>query len=193
VAEFGAPRYVGYSVKEGHPIFDFKAGKYDLSVAVRPGPSAQTIQLAITEGSGAKLAFASPNTPIEIISDKPGALTVMIRPNAGEQHHGYKKEVIKIGKASAEVGEKLFTNLGCIACHTTDGSNNHGPTLKGVFGATRELVEGGSATVDDAYLRESISDPHAKTVKGFPKGMMPPYALEPAAIDSLILFIKNHK
>ena len=191
VARFGAPRYVGYSLKNGHPVFDFKAGNHELSIAVKPGKAAQTIELTILEKSGAKLAFGSPKTPVEIVAHKPGTLTVLIRPNAGEQHDGYRTEALKIDNATVATGEKLFSNLGCIACHTTDGGNNHGPTLKGLFGANRSFVEGGSAKVDAAYLRESIENPHAKTVAGYPKGMMPPYELEAAAYDSLILFIKQ--
>ena len=38
------------------------------------------------------------------------------------------KEVIK--KPSREIGERLYTSLGCIACHSLDGGKNHGPTLK---------------------------------------------------------------
>jgi type 1 glutamine amidotransferase/cytochrome c2 len=194
VAEFGAPKYVGYSVgKDGHPTFDFKAGSHELSVAVRPGKVAQTFTMAITEKSGAKLSFSSPNTPTETVSDKPGALTILVRPNAGEQHHGAKAGELKIAKPTAEIGETLFTTNGCIACHTVDGGHNHGPTLKGVFGAKREILEGGSITVDEAYLKESIVNPHARTVKGYPKGMMPPYVLKDAEIQSLILYVKGLK
>ena len=45
--------------------------------------------------------------------------------------------------------------------------------------------------IDEAYIRESIENPMAKTVKGYLTGMMPPYKLQEAEYDSLILFIKS--
>jgi hypothetical protein len=45
--------------------------------------------------------------------------------------------------------------------------------------------------VNEDYIRESIENPMAKTVKGYLTGMMPPYKLEQAEYDSLILFIKS--
>ena len=46
-------------------------------------------------------------------------------------------------------------------------------------------------TVDEAYIRESIEKPMAKTAKGYLTGMMPPYQLQEAEYESLILFIKS--
>ena len=45
--------------------------------------------------------------------------------------------------------------------------------------------------MNDEYLRESIEKPMAKTVKGYLTGMMPPYKLQEAEYDSLIMFIKS--
>ena len=62
---------------------------------------------------------------------------------------------------------------------------------KGSFGAKREFLTAKSLIVDEEYLRESIEKPMAKTVKGYLTGMMPPYQLQQAEYDSLILFIKS--
>ena len=64
-------------------------------------------------------------------------------------------------------------------------------TLKGSYGAKREFLSAKSINVDEAYLRESIENPMAKTVKGYLTGMMPPYQLHEAEYDSLIMFIKS--
>jgi cytochrome c oxidase subunit 2 len=72
-----------------------------------------------------------------------------------------------------------------------DGGKNHGPTLKGSFGSKQEFAQAQPITIDEAYLRESIENPMAKTVKGYLTGMMPPYKLQSAEYDSLILFIKS--
>ena len=117
-------------------------------------------------------------------------MSIEIRPNAGERLSSDEPKVV-IKKPTLEIGEKLYTSLGCIACHSLDGGKNHGPTLKGSFGEKREFLEAKPLVVNDAYLRESIEKPMAKTVKGYLTGMMPPYKLQEAEYDSLIMFIKS--
>src|SRR5690606_37027652 len=56
----------------------------------------------------------------------------------------------------AELGEQLFTQRVCHTCHSTDGSDKIGPTLKGIFGHEVELADGRKVIVDEDYLRESI-------------------------------------
>ena len=63
-------------------------------------------------------------------------------------------------------GEKLFQDLACVTCHTP-GPESRGPALTGIFGKTIQLQGGGTVTVDEAYLRESIVNPQAKVVAGF--------------------------
>jgi cytochrome c oxidase subunit II len=63
-------------------------------------------------------------------------------------------------------GEKLFTDLACNTCHMPNGQGR-GPVLQGIFGKSVALQGGGSVTVDEAYVRESIVNPQAKVVAGF--------------------------
>ena len=157
---------------------------------IQPGPATQILRIEFSSGNMESLAFKSPNTPIEVIQQKPGKLTLHLRPNSGERFSSEeKKRVIK--KPTKEIGEQLYTSLGCIACHSMDGGKNHGPTLKGSFGSKQEFAQAQPITIDEAYLRESIENPMAKTVKGYLTGMMPPYKLQSAEYDSLILFIKS--
>ena len=65
------------------------------------------------------------------------------------------------------------------------------PNSQGIIRGQREFLEAKSLIVDEAYLRESIEKPMAKTVKGYLPGMMPPYKLQEAEYDSLIMFIKS--
>ena len=191
IAEIGTPKYVGYSLgKDRLPSYDFKTGKHSISVKVSPGPSTQTLRLNFTSTSNENLDFKSPNTQVKQIEKRPGSLSIEIRPNAGERLSSNEPKVV-IKKPTREIGEKLYTSLGCIACHSLDGGKNHGPTLKGSFGAKREFLEAKPLLVNDAYLRESIEKPMAKTVKGYLTGMMPPYKLQEAEYDSLIMFIKS--
>lgn len=103
-------------------------------------------------------------------------------------------------KPTLEEGQRLYQMIGCMACHSTDGSTigKVGPSWKGLFGSERILAKGGEQTrADETYLRESITNPSAKVVKGFEKfdTGMPIYAgiLNESQIESLILYIKSLK
>ena len=73
----------------------------------------------------------------------------------------------------AERGRAVAQANGCVACHSQDGSVGVGPSWQGLLGSQEKLADGGSVTVDDAYLRESILDPDAKITDGFQAGLMP--------------------
>ncbi|MGM0577292.1 MAG: cytochrome c oxidase subunit II [Myxococcota bacterium] len=87
-------------------------------------------------------------------------------------------------------GEQLYVQ-NCKACHTLDGSELVGPTFKGLYGKEESLADGSTVTVDDNYLRESITKPNAKVVSGFAPSM-PSFAaqLDDKAINALITYIK---
>lgn len=99
------------------------------------------------------------------------------------------------GGASAEplevAGERLFHQQGCITCHSGQ-PGAVGPNLAGIFGQTVQLDNGSTAVVDEAYIRESILDPQAKTVAGYPK-VMPTFQnnLSEDQILQLIAYIKS--
>ncbi len=77
------------------------------------------------------------------------------------------------GPPDAALGEQLYVQYGCNACHTTDGTSLTGPTWQGLYGSQEELADGTSVTVDDEYIKESIQDPNAKITAGFTAGLMP--------------------
>ncbi|MEQ1850741.1 MAG: DUF6797 domain-containing protein [Chthoniobacteraceae bacterium] len=103
-------------------------------------------------------------------------------------------------KPTKEEGERVYQMMGCVACHSTDGTlyGKVGPTWKGLYGSERVLSKGGTTSkADDAYLKESIVNPTAKVVKGFEKfdTGMPIYSgvLTDSQIESVILFIRSLK
>lgn len=74
--------------------------------------------------------------------------------------------------ASIVQGHNLARQYGCISCHSVDGIKSIGPTWKGLYGSRVKLSDGTTVTAGEAYLRESILQPSAKTVNGFPEGLM---------------------
>jgi cytochrome c oxidase subunit 2 len=92
----------------------------------------------------------------------------------------------------AALGEKLFNTKGCAGCHSLAGARVVGPALNGKFGTTESLEGGGSAVVDEVYLRESILVPGAKVVAGYPPSM-PPYQgqLSESDVEGLIEYLKT--
>jgi len=92
----------------------------------------------------------------------------------------------------ADKGHKLFRSLGCAGCHSVNGSQNVGPTLQNVFGHKVTLSDGATVTADADYLRESITHPHAKIVKGFPPVMPPSFSgLSKDKLDALLAYLES--
>jgi cytochrome c oxidase subunit 2 len=72
------------------------------------------------------------------------------------------------GQASKPAsGKLLFEQLRCHTCHLGGGMLGRGPSLEGIFGKAVPLQGGGTVTVDENYLRESILRPAAKVVAGY--------------------------
>ncbi|MCA8970535.1 MAG: cytochrome c oxidase subunit II [Planctomycetes bacterium] len=71
-------------------------------------------------------------------------------------------------------GKLVFESKGCTQCHNVTGTNQIGPTLKGVIGREREFADGTKMVTDANYVRESVLDSKAKVVKGFDP-VMPNY------------------
>ncbi len=67
-------------------------------------------------------------------------------------------------------GEQLYNSMGCMACHSLDGSTLVGPSFQGLGARAGEVLDGVSA---EDYLRESIVDPCAYLAEGFDNCVMP--------------------
>jgi cytochrome c oxidase subunit 2 len=93
-----------------------------------------------------------------------------------------------------EGGQLLYQRRGCVQCHSVDGSAKTGPTFQGTFGTQQQLADGGSVTVDENYIRESILDPMVKVRAGY-KPVMPSYQgqLKEEEINAIIAYIKSLK
>jgi cytochrome c oxidase subunit 2 len=97
----------------------------------------------------------------------------------------------------AERGKLLFNDQGnlCSSCHSIDGSQVVGPTMKGLYGSKVPLEGGAEVDGDEAYLKESILKPHAKLHKGF--GPLMPAIFEgkfsEEQLNDIVEYIKSLK
>lgn len=85
--------------------------------------------------------------------------------------------VADTGPASGPAaGKALLEAQGCFGCHVT-GDKTMAPPFEGLYGSTVVVLEGNKERpvhVDEAYLREAITDPGKTLVKGY-DNIMPPY------------------
>ena len=93
---------------------------------------------------------------------------------------------------TATQGKLLAQARGCIACHSVDGSPGVGPTWKGLYGKTETLDSGKTVVADDAFLKQSIADPKASIVRGFPP-IMPQQPHTEAELAAMVEYIKTVK
>ena len=145
------------------------------------------------------------------VATKPGSYDLFCSQYCGTQHSAMITTVEALpeeqfaawlaeksgGAAGAKIdGKQLAEEKGCLGCHSLDGTPGVGPSFKGIFGRS-EVVETKGAertlTVDEAYLRQSITDPAADVVKGF-QPIMPSFSdLKKEELDGLIEFLKSAK
>ncbi len=96
------------------------------------------------------------------------------------------------GQTPVQQGQDLFQNkLGCASCHA-GGQGQRGAILENIYGKEVKFVGGGSTTVDDAYLRNSILNPSAQIVEGY-QPIMPTFKgqVTEEQLVSLVAYIKS--
>jgi cytochrome c oxidase subunit 2 len=71
------------------------------------------------------------------------------------------------GETLAAAGAKRFVENACNTCHG-DQKGARGPSLNGLFGRPVRMQSGQTIVADEAYIRESIVNPQAKLVEGYP-------------------------
>jgi cytochrome c oxidase subunit 2 len=119
---------------------------------------------------------------------------VVVHPPGGYEKWMEEQQKKLLDMPPVELGKVLFEKQGCNVCHTVDGTPKIGPTWKGLFGKNEAFTDGTSGTADENYLRQSILEPNAKIVQGFPPSM-PTYQgkLKDKEIDGIVEYIKSLK
>jgi len=119
---------------------------------------------------------------------------IVMSPQEYEKWEKGEEEKAVASLPPAELGKQLYTQRGCNACHSIDGSSLVGPTWKGLYGHEVVLQDGTKVTADENYIREAILEPQAKMVKGFGP-VMPSFkgVISDDEISDLIAYIKTLK
>ena len=105
-------------------------------------------------------------------------------------------EIAAVSQSTPEgQGKALAVSNGCTGCHSVDGSIIVGPSWFGLYGSDVELTNGSTVVADEAFIAESIREPNATVVAGFPSpSAMPAYAadvLTDEQIVNIIAYIKT--
>ena len=140
-------------------------------------------------------------------ADKTGSWHIFCSQYCGAEHsrmvgrivvmepHDYEAWLAGGGKAEGapQTGAELFVAKACNTCHRTD-SDARAPYLAGLYGTQVRLLDGGTATADETYLRESILNPQAKIVNGY-QPLMPTFKgqLTEEEVLQLIDYVKSLK
>lgn len=96
------------------------------------------------------------------------------------------------GATMAQEGEKLFEQYGCEACHVRD-EQGKSPSLNKLYGHSVQLEGGQTVIADEKYIRESILNPNAKIVSGYPHNLMPVFQgqIGEDGLLQLVAYIKS--
>lgn len=93
----------------------------------------------------------------------------------------------------AALGAQLAKDYGCIACHAADTQRLVGPGWGGLYGSNVELADGSTVRADDTYVAQSIREPDARIVEGYPAGVMPAYStlLKDDEVSAIVAYIAS--
>ena len=90
-------------------------------------------------------------------------------------------------------GEHIVASVGCVSCHSTDGSVIVRRSWKGLNGSNRTFDDGTTAVADAEYIKESILDPAAHIVADFTLDMPTTFGdqLSTSEIDAIVAYIQS--
>lgn len=100
-----------------------------------------------------------------------------------------------LGGAAVDKGLELLQNKGCLGCHTIDGTPKVGPTFKGLYGSMVTVLTGGKErviTADAWYLKQSVLEPGADIVKGYPN-IMPKLPISETELKDIVDYLETLK
>ena len=93
------------------------------------------------------------------------------------------------GENPGPTGRDLAVEVGCLACHQ-ETDTDIAPALHGIWGTQVTLESGSTVTVDEEYVRRSITDPAADVVEGY-RATMPVFPLDDSEVDRLVEWVAS--
>jgi len=90
----------------------------------------------------------------------------------------------------AREGRRLYNSSGCAGCHGREADGGVGPSLVGIAGTERTLVDGTTVIADDAYLTRALTDPDAEIVAGYSL-RMPGNRLNATEVAAIVAYMKE--
>jgi len=107
----------------------------------------------------------------------------------------YQSKKQQLATKVAPPGAQIYTDKGCVACHSIDGSTRVGPSFKGLIGKMETVLRNGqeqTVVVDEAYVRNYILHPNADVIKGF-QPIMPVISMTDDEIHAVVGYLKELK
>lgn len=91
----------------------------------------------------------------------------------------------------SDLGARIYYQK-CATCHTIypDPDLNSGLHFYDLYGSTRVFTDDTTAIADEAYIRESITDPGAKIVQGYENHQPPFVNLSERDLNDLVAFFR---
>jgi len=141
-------------------------------------------------------------------ADKAGEYVIFCSVYCGLQHakmlssiravpaEEFERFLVEQPAGGSPPGKALLDAKGCLGCHTLDGSDSVGPSLKGVWGREAVLVTPGGKekrlALDAKGLTMMIMGPRQGVAKGF-EPVMPLYAdqLTPDELKQILDFLEH--
>lgn len=150
------------------------------------------------------------NNKMWFIAQEAGKYDIFCAEYCGDRHSYMLSKVVAVPKkeyekwyndttASADPpGLQVMKKNACLSCHSVDGSRIVGPSFKGLWGKEEVVVSGGierKQVVDEEYIKNSLYDPGADVVKGFPAGVMISYKdnIGDDEIKDIVEYLKSLK
>lgn len=122
----------------------------------------------------------------EPVEFNPTAADAVEAPDTPAEDKPVANEPLATG-GDAGAGESLFNQSGCTGCHSTGDGKVVGPGLGGIYARA-----GSRTSLDaDAYIAQSVREPGAFLVDGFP-AVMPTFAqFSDDDVENLIAYLKT--
>jgi cytochrome c oxidase subunit 2 len=145
------------------------------------------------------------------VAEKPGSYDLFCAEYCGVGHSAMVTTVEALpavefsawlaGAASAAAdpvarGAELAQQLGCLGCHSIDGSRRVGPSLKGLAGSLRTVTRAGedvTVTADAVYLARALREPAVEIATGYPPAMPAFPTLPDAELQALLAWLESLK